>query len=84
MVMGRQVKLHPAMVIVSFLIFDALLGFVGVLLAVPSTVLWANLPKERFPDEPPQESLWPAPREDARADFDRESAIRINRILTLA
>jgi predicted PurR-regulated permease PerM len=57
MVMGREVKLHPAMVIVSFLIFGALLGVVGVLLAVPAAVLCATLLDEWFPDEPLQESL---------------------------
>src|SRR5215211_5705496 len=52
MVMGREVKLHPAMVIVSFLIFGALLGVVGVLLAVPAAVLCATLLDEWFQDEP--------------------------------
>jgi len=51
--MGRKVKLHPTMVIVSFLIFGTLLGFVGVLLAVPAAVLCATLLDEWFPDEPP-------------------------------
>jgi predicted PurR-regulated permease PerM len=63
MVMGREVKLHPAMVIVSFLIFGALLGLVGVLLAVPAAVLCATLLDEWFPDEPPQESFASARRE---------------------
>ena len=53
MVMGREVKLHPAMVIVSFLIFGALLGIVGVLLAVPAAVLSATLLDEWFQDKPP-------------------------------
>ena len=53
MVMGREVKLHPAMVIVSFLMFGALLGIVGVLLAVPAAVLCATLLDEWFQDKPP-------------------------------
>jgi predicted PurR-regulated permease PerM len=65
MVMGREVKLHPAMVIVSFLIFGALLGVVGVLLAVPAAVLCATLLDEWFQDEPLQESLASARREGA-------------------
>ncbi len=54
MVMGREVSLHPAMIIVSFLIFGALLGFVGVLLAVPAAVLCATLLDELFPYEAPR------------------------------
>jgi len=65
MVMGREVKLHPAMTIVSFLIFGALLGVVGVLLAVPAAVLCATMLDEWFPDEPPQEPLASARREGA-------------------
>jgi len=65
MVMGREVKLHPTMVIVSFLMFGALLGIVGVLLAVPAAVLCATLLDEWFPDEPLQESLASARREGA-------------------
>jgi predicted PurR-regulated permease PerM len=52
MVMGREVNLHPAMVIVSFLIAGALLGFVGVLLAVPAAVVCATLMDELFPEVP--------------------------------
>jgi predicted PurR-regulated permease PerM len=54
MVMGREAKLHPAMVIVSFLIFGALLGLAGALLAVPAAVLCVTLIDELFPDEAPQ------------------------------
>jgi hypothetical protein len=57
MVMGREGKLHPAIVIVSFLMFGVLLGIVGVLRAVPAAVLCATLLDEWFPDEPLQESL---------------------------
>lgn len=38
-IMGREINLHPAMVIVSFLVFGTLLGIVGVFLAVPAAVL---------------------------------------------
>ena len=50
MVMGREAKLHSAMVIVSFLIFGALLGLAGALLAVPAAVLCATVMDELFPD----------------------------------
>jgi predicted PurR-regulated permease PerM len=38
------------MVIVSFLIFGALLGLAGALLAVPAAVLCATVMDELFPD----------------------------------
>ena len=55
MVMGREVNLHPAMVLVSFLVAGALLGFVGVLLAVPAAVVCATLMDEWFPEAPSEE-----------------------------
>jgi predicted PurR-regulated permease PerM len=55
MVMGRGVNLHPAMVLVSFLVAGALLGFVGVLLAVPAAVVCATLMDEWFPEAPFEE-----------------------------
>jgi predicted PurR-regulated permease PerM len=50
MVMGCEVNLHPAMVIVSFLIAGALLGLVGVLLAIPAAVACATLMDELSPE----------------------------------
>jgi len=54
MVMGREVNLHPEMVIVSFLIGGALLGLVGVLLAVPAVVC-ATLMEELSPEVPSED-----------------------------
>jgi predicted PurR-regulated permease PerM len=54
LVMGREVRLHPAMVIVSFLLFGTLLGFVGVLLAVPAAVVVATL-TDALANEPSSE-----------------------------
>jgi predicted PurR-regulated permease PerM len=42
LVMGHRVRLHPAMVIASFLVLGELLGLVGVLLAVPAAVVLAT------------------------------------------
>jgi predicted PurR-regulated permease PerM len=53
-IMGREVNLHPAMVLVSFLIAGALLGLVGVLLAVPAVVC-ATLMDELVPEVPPED-----------------------------
>jgi predicted PurR-regulated permease PerM len=49
LVMGRRVRLHPAMVIASFLVLGELLGLVGVLLAVPAAVVLATLVDELSP-----------------------------------
>ncbi len=54
-IMGREVNLHPAMVLVSFLIAGALLGLVGVLLAVPAAVVCATLMDELVPEVPPED-----------------------------
>jgi predicted PurR-regulated permease PerM len=43
LVMGRQVNLHPVMVILTFLIMGKLLGFFGVLLAVPIAAIFVSL-----------------------------------------
>ena len=42
-ILGRHVRLHPVVVIVSFLFLGDLLGFVGVLLAIPVTAFLASL-----------------------------------------
>ena len=52
MVMGREVNLHPAMVIVAFLMAGSLLGLFGLLLAVPAAVACATLREESFPEVP--------------------------------
>ena len=43
LVMGHEVRLHPVVVILAFLFFGRLLGFVGLLLAVPAAVVLATL-----------------------------------------
>ena len=45
---GRTVKLHPASVLISVLIFGALLGLVGVFLAVPLTIILKALYEEIY------------------------------------
>ena len=55
MVMGREVNLHPALIIISFLVFGTLLGFVGVLLAVPAAVVVVVL-VEWFESNTPQQN----------------------------
>ena len=55
LIMGREVNLHPALIIISFLVFGTLLGFVGVLLAVPAAVLIVVL-VEWFESDTPQQN----------------------------
>ncbi|SRR5579883_270979 len=43
LVMGKQVNLHPVMVILTFLIMGKLLGFFGVLLAVPIAAVFVSI-----------------------------------------
>ncbi len=57
-VMGKRVDISPVMVIVSFLVMGELLGFAGVLLAVPGAAVFVTIieeftPRERAEDEPP-------------------------------
>ncbi|MBR8834953.1 MAG: AI-2E family transporter [Stigonema ocellatum SAG 48.90 = DSM 106950] len=52
LVMGRQVNLHPVMVILTFLVMGKLLGFFGVLLAVPIAAIFVSLIDELTPEEP--------------------------------
>lgn len=42
-ILGRHVRLHPVVVIISFLFLGDLLGFVGLLLAIPVTAFLASL-----------------------------------------
>jgi predicted PurR-regulated permease PerM len=46
LVMGQQVKLPPVVVIITFLVMGRLLGFVGVLLAVPTVAILMTLVDE--------------------------------------
>lgn len=61
LVMGHRVHLHPAVVLLAFLAFGSLLGFAGLLLAVPAAVFLAVLVSEGGSDEP--SSHEPAPEE---------------------
>ena len=56
LVMGRQVHLHPVMVIITFLIMGELLGLVGVLLAVPTAAVLVTLVDELVTKKPTQEA----------------------------
>jgi len=49
LVMGKQVHLHPIMVIITFLIMGELLGFAGVILAVPFAAVIVTLVDEFAP-----------------------------------
>jgi predicted PurR-regulated permease PerM len=42
-IMGHQVGLHPVLIILSLFVFSALLGFIGLLVAVPVTALLVGL-----------------------------------------
>lgn len=53
LVMGRQVKLHPATIIISFLIMGTLMGTVGALLAVPAAVVFSTLVGNLSAEDPP-------------------------------
>lgn len=43
LVMGQQVNLHPVLVIIMFLVMGKLLGFIGILLAVPTVAVVVTL-----------------------------------------
>ncbi len=58
-VMGKRVNLSPVMVIVSFLVMGELLGFFGVLLAVPAAAVFATIVEEFTPDERVQDEPLP-------------------------
>ncbi|MGA7932022.1 MAG: AI-2E family transporter [Kovacikia sp.] len=51
LVMGQQVRLHPVVVILTFLVMGKLLGFIGVLLAVPAAAVLVTLIDEFTPKE---------------------------------
>ncbi len=54
LVMGHQVRVPTAMILVSFLVMGSLLGpIVGALLAVPTAVLMSALLEEHAEDRPP-------------------------------
>ena len=52
-IMRCEVNLHPAMVLVSFLVAGALLGLVGVLIAIPAAVVCVTLMDELSPEALP-------------------------------
>ena len=53
LVMGRQADLHPATILASFLIFGALLGPAGLLLAVPTAIFGMALLEHTYLREGP-------------------------------
>lgn len=52
LIMGREISVHPVMIVVSFLVFGTLLGVLGVLLAAPAAVLIAVIMDEATEREP--------------------------------
>jgi predicted PurR-regulated permease PerM len=64
LVMGHGVRVHPVAVILSFLVLGKLLGFGGLLLAVPAAAFLATLVDEltRVEKDPCQEDAAAAPR----------------------
>ncbi|XGV98005.1 MAG: AI-2E family transporter [Leptolyngbya sp. BL-A-14] len=55
LVMGQQVNLHPVVVILTFLVMGKLLGFIGILLAVPAAAVFVTLIDEFAPQTVPAE-----------------------------
>jgi hypothetical protein len=56
LVMGRQVHLNPAAILIAFLVLGTLLGYIiGALLAVPTAVFVRVLLDELTSKEPPSE-----------------------------
>jgi len=45
-ILGKQIGLHPVLIILSLLVFGYFLGFVGLLIAVPTTAILIMLIKE--------------------------------------
>lgn len=54
-VMGQRVHLHPVVVILAFLCLGKLLGFVGLIIAVPAAAILMTIIDELAPKEPPSE-----------------------------
>ncbi|MBO3458984.1 AI-2E family transporter [Aetokthonos hydrillicola Thurmond2011] len=57
LVMGKQVNLHPVMVILTFLVMGKLLGFFGVLLAVPIAAVVVTIIDEITCEQPATEEV---------------------------
>ncbi|MEH1835311.1 MAG: AI-2E family transporter [Nostoc sp.] len=57
LVMGKQVNIHPVMVIVTFLVMGKLFGFIGLLLAVPAAAVIITLIDEFTLEEPALEEV---------------------------
>jgi predicted PurR-regulated permease PerM len=45
-ILGKQIGLHPVLMILSLLVFGFFLGFIGLLIAVPTTAIVIMLVKE--------------------------------------
>ncbi|MDF5709139.1 MAG: AI-2E family transporter [Nostoc sp. S4] len=57
LVMGKQVNIHPVMVIVAFLVMGKLFGFIGIVLAVPAAAVFITLIDEFTVEEPALEKV---------------------------
>lgn len=57
LVMGREVNLHPVMVIVTFLVMGKLLGLIGVVLAVPIAAILVTLLDEFLGQNPDSQEI---------------------------
>ncbi|HET7478412.1 MAG TPA: AI-2E family transporter [Rubrobacteraceae bacterium] len=72
MVMGHEARLHPVVVILSFLFLGKLLGFAGLLLSVPTAVFLMTVfdelgPKEGSKDAPGETAAKSPASRDARS-----------------
>lgn len=59
LVIGQQVNLHPVVIILTFLVMGKLLGFVGILLAVPTAAVVTTFLNEFNPEEPAKQVIQP-------------------------
>lgn len=59
LVMGHEVRLHPVVVLLSFLLLGRLLGTVGLILAVPTLVFLTTLADELLPQDTPDQENEP-------------------------
>lgn len=57
LVMGRQVNLHPVVVILTFLVMGELFGFIGILLAVPAAAVVVTIIDEFTPKTLPDSEI---------------------------
>lgn len=69
LIMGREVRLNPAAILIAFLVLGTLLGYIiGALLAVPTAVFVGVLLDELTSKEPPSEGKGPSGGEEAERE----------------